>query len=76
MVGKVQKLHEARYELKFVFGLEKVDGGTPLEQPPYSPDLASCDFWAFPTMKMELQCEKFRSDERSGARFREAGGAL
>jgi hypothetical protein len=24
---------------------------TPLEHPPYSPDLASCDFWAFSTMK-------------------------
>jgi hypothetical protein len=30
-------------------------GGTPLEQPPYSPDLAPCDFWAYPTMKMELR---------------------
>jgi hypothetical protein len=29
-------------------------GGTPLEQPPYSPDLAPCDFWAFPTLKSEL----------------------
>jgi hypothetical protein len=27
---------------------------TPLEHPPYSPDLAPCDFWAFPTMKREL----------------------
>jgi hypothetical protein len=26
-------------------------GGTPLEHPPYSPDLALCDFWAFPNMK-------------------------
>jgi hypothetical protein len=26
-------------------------GGTPLEQPPYNPDLAPCDFWAFPIMK-------------------------
>jgi hypothetical protein len=30
-------------------------GGTPLEHPPYSPDLASCGFWAFPTKKMELR---------------------
>jgi histone-lysine N-methyltransferase SETMAR len=29
-------------------------GGTPLEHLPYSPDLAPCDFWAFPTMKREL----------------------
>jgi hypothetical protein len=29
-------------------------GGTPLEHPSYSPDLATCDFWAFLTMKMEL----------------------
>jgi hypothetical protein len=26
-------------------------GETPLEHPPYSPDLAPCDFWAFPTME-------------------------
>jgi hypothetical protein len=25
-------------------------GGTPLEHPPYSPYLAPCDFWAFPTI--------------------------
>jgi hypothetical protein len=30
-------------------------GGTPSEHPPYSPDLAPCDFWAFPTMKRELR---------------------
>jgi hypothetical protein len=51
-------------------------GGTPLEHPQYSPDLAPCDFWAFPTMKRELRGKKFRSDERSAARFREVGGAL
>jgi hypothetical protein len=51
-------------------------GGTPLEHPPYSPDLAPCDFWTFPTMKRELQGKKFRSDQRSAARFWEVGGAL
>jgi hypothetical protein len=30
-------------------------GGTPSEHPPYSPDLAPCDFWAFPTMKREIR---------------------
>jgi hypothetical protein len=58
-------------------------GGTPLEHPPYSPDLASCDFWAFPTIKNELQVpnrllhypyEAF--GKRSAACFREVGGAL
>jgi hypothetical protein len=33
-------------------------GETPLEHPPYSPDLASCDFCAFPTMKRELRGKK------------------
>jgi hypothetical protein len=50
--------------------------GTPLEHPPYSSDFAPCDFWAFPTMKRELRGKKFRSDQRSAARFREVGGAL
>jgi hypothetical protein len=76
MVGKAQKLHGARSVLNSVFGLEKVDQLNPLEHPPYSPDLAPCDFWAFPTMKMELLGKKFRSDQRSAARFREVGGAL
>jgi hypothetical protein len=33
-------------------------GGTPLEHPPYSSDLAPCDFWAFPTTKRELRGKK------------------
>jgi hypothetical protein len=44
-------------------------GGTPLEHPSYRPDLAPCDFWAFPTMKRELRGKKFQSDKRSAARF-------
>jgi hypothetical protein len=42
----------------------------------FNPDLAPCDFWAFRTMKRELRGKKFRSDQRSAARFREVGGAL
>jgi hypothetical protein len=51
-------------------------GETPLEHPQHSSDLAPCDFWAFPTMKRKIQGKKFRSDQRSKARFREVGGAL
>jgi hypothetical protein len=42
----------------------------------FNSDLAPCDFWVFPTMKRELRGKKFRSDQRSAARFREVGGAL
>jgi hypothetical protein len=43
----------------------------------FNSDLVTCDFWAFPTMKMELRDKKFRSDQRSAtARFRKVGGAL
>jgi hypothetical protein len=42
----------------------------------FKSDLAPCDLWAFPTVKRELRGRKFRSDERSAARFREVGGAL
>jgi hypothetical protein len=60
MVGKAQKLHGARSELNSVFSLEKMwIGGSPLGHPPYRPDLAPCNFWAFPTMKRELQGKKF-----------------
>jgi hypothetical protein len=34
-------------------------GGTPLEHPPYRPDLAPCDFWAFPTMKRKPEARNF-----------------
>jgi hypothetical protein len=37
----------------------------------FNSDLAPCDFWAFPTMKMELRGKKFRSDQRSAALFSE-----
>jgi hypothetical protein len=30
---------------------------------PYSPYLAPCDFWAFPTMERKLRGKKFRSDQ-------------
>jgi hypothetical protein len=42
----------------------------------FNSDLASCDFWAFPTMKRELRGKKFRSDQRSAARFREVRRTL
>jgi hypothetical protein len=31
--------------------------------------LAPCNFWAFPTMKRELQGKKFQSDQQSAASF-------
>jgi hypothetical protein len=37
-------------------------GVTPVEHPPYSPDLASCDFWTFPMLKHEVQGQKFSTD--------------
>jgi hypothetical protein len=42
----------------------------------FNSDISSCDFWAFPTMEMELRGKKFRGDELSATRFREVGGAL
>jgi hypothetical protein len=33
--------------------------GTPLEHPPYSPDLAPCDFWALSTMKGSSEARNF-----------------
>jgi hypothetical protein len=42
----------------------------------FNSDLAPCDLWAFPTMEREIRGKKFRSCQRSAARFREVGGAL
>jgi hypothetical protein len=76
MVGKAHKSHGMRSELNLCSAWKKWLRVTPLEHPPYSPDLAPCDFWAFRTTKRELRGKKFRSDQRSVARFREVGGAL
>jgi len=38
-------------------------GGTALQHPPYSPALAPCDFWAFPTPKRQLNGKRFSSDD-------------
>jgi hypothetical protein len=58
-------------------------GGTPLEHPPYSPDLASCDFWDFSSYEKDLRGQNRlfhyhpeACGKRSAARFREVGGAL
>jgi hypothetical protein len=42
----------------------------------FNSELPPCDFWSFSTMKRELRDKKFRSDQRSAARFQEVGGAL
>jgi hypothetical protein len=42
----------------------------------FNSDLAPRDFWPFPTMKREPRGKKFRSDQRSAARFGEVGGEL
>ncbi|MEE4247654.1 MAG: transposase [Kangiellaceae bacterium] len=34
-----------------------------LPHPPYSPDLAPCDFWLFPKMKESLKGRRFQSDK-------------
>jgi hypothetical protein len=54
MVKEAQKSHGTRSELILCSVWKKWIDGTPLEHPPYSPDLAPCVFWAFPTMKREL----------------------
>lgn len=36
---------------------------TAIPQPPYSPDLAPCDFFLFPKMKMRLKGRKFDTVE-------------
>jgi hypothetical protein len=38
-------------------------GGTAVKYSPYSPDLAPCDFWTFPTPKRQLRGKKFSSDD-------------
>jgi hypothetical protein len=65
--------HRMRQDFNWILfsAWKKRIGGTPSEHPPYSPDLAPCDFWVFPTMKRELRGKKFRSAQWSAAGFRE-----
>ena len=37
-------------------------GGTALKHPPYSPDIAPCDFWALSTLKRQMCGKRFSSD--------------
>jgi hypothetical protein len=39
-------------------------GFTRMEHPPYSPDLASCDFFLFGAMKEKLSGQRFEGVER------------
>jgi hypothetical protein len=59
MVGKAKVSHGARSELNSVFGLEKVENETSLGHPPYSPDLAPCNFWAFRPWKGSSESRNF-----------------
>ena len=34
---------------------------TQVTQPPYSPDLAPCDFWLFPKLKSPLKGKRFQT---------------
>jgi hypothetical protein len=76
MIGKAQKSHGARSELNSVFGLEKVDRWNTIRTSAKQSRSRPMRFLGFPTTKRELRGKKFRSDQRSAARFREVGGAL
>ena len=43
-----------------------------IEHPPYSPDLAPCDFWLFPNLKRHLKGRRFESESELIAAFLEA----
>ena len=45
-----------------------------LVHPPYSPDLAICDFWLFPNLKNRLRGSKYESREESRCRKQTLAG--
>ena len=45
-------------------------------QPPYSPDLAPCDFWLFPELKRQLQGHRFDTIEETQAESKKALKAI
>jgi hypothetical protein len=42
----------------------------------FSSDLASCDIWAFPTMKREIRGKKLRSDQQVCSTFSRSGWSI
>ena len=55
--------HSARLTLEFLAQKQiKV-----IEHPPYSPDLAMCDFWLFFNLKKNLRGRRFHSEEEIDA---------
>ena len=43
-----------------------------IEHPPYSPELAPCDFWLFPNLKRHLKGRRYESESELIAAFLEA----
>jgi hypothetical protein len=43
-----------------------------IPHPPYSPDLAPCDFFLFPKMKLKLKGRRFDTIEEIQAEFAES----
>jgi hypothetical protein len=76
MSEKVQKSQGVRSELNSVFSLEEVDWWNPIRTSAIQSRSLPKQFLGFLTMKRELRGKKFRSDQRSAARFGEVGGAL
>jgi hypothetical protein len=68
MVGKAHKSHGTRSELNSVFGLEKIDRWNPIRTSAIQSRSRIMRFLGF--------SKKLRSDQRSGAHFREVGEAL
>ena len=65
-----EPLVEAHFPLRTREFLEN-SGLKTLPHPPYSPDLAPCDFWLFSRIKDELRGKRFSTNEELvGGAFR------
>jgi hypothetical protein len=76
MIGKAQKSHEARSELNSLFGFEKVDRWNPIRTSAIQSRSRLMRFLGFSNHERALQGNKFLSDQRPAARFREVDGTL
>jgi len=52
------------------------NGMTTASHPPYSPDLATCDFFLFPRMKRDLKGKRFQNVEEVREKTTEALKAI
>jgi transposase len=57
----VRRKRPEKWANGFILHHNNTPWATVCPHPPYSPDLAPCDFWLFPKVKITMKCKRFES---------------